>query len=278
MNTFLRFFSLLFIIFLSSCAQFKESTFLGREKTQPWTHLELGAGNYGEDGHTKKSQRKTVLKKLTYVSKIPNYIDQLPEKDPNPYNPKQQYAILFLTLENLVTQRGPKGIFHVNDLVEEYAQHAAIRLSQYAQERRYDQVIIEPIGGDYMDLTPLRTLEKYKLTHYDSVHLKNPEVSFYHYGMDGDNMLSTPESRKKARTQLQYLANFSKEGLYFFPIDEQDSFIPQAEKKEFINKGIFYLPTTAWDPVPYYFPEGTTIDKKFGKVYFIKSQINNSKL
>jgi hypothetical protein len=275
MNTFLRLFLLLFIVFLSSCTQFKESIFLCRERNQPWTHLELGAGNSGEDGHTKKSQRKTVLKELTYVSKAPNYIDQLPEKDPNPYNPKQQYAVLFWTLESLVAQKGPEGIFHVNDLFDEYAQDAAMRLSQYAKEKGYDQVIIEPIGGDYMEISAGRTLEKYGLTYYDSVHLKNPEVSFYHYGMDGDTMLSTQESRRKGRAKLQYLANLSNEGLYFFPIDTQDSFIPKEEKEEFINKGIFYFPTTAWDPVPYYFPEGPIFDKKFGRVYFIKSQASN---
>lgn len=268
MNAVLRIFPLLLIVFLSSCTSFKENIFLCREKHKLWTHLELGAGNYGEDGHTKKALRKTVLKELTYVSKAPSYIDQLPEKDPNPYDPKHQYAVLFWTLDELVAERGPEGIFHVNDLFEEYTQYAAKCLSQYAEERGYDQIIIETLAGDYIKIDPRKTLAKYGLTHYDSVHLKNPEESFFHYGMDGDRLLSNYESRRKGRIKLQYLANLSKEGLYFFPI----GYIPEAEKEEFIRKGIFYLPTSSWKPVPYYFPEGPIFEKKFGRVYFIKSQ------
>ncbi|MBA3814174.1 MAG: hypothetical protein H0X26_06760 [Alphaproteobacteria bacterium] len=275
MQSLLRFFPLLFIIFLASCSPFKENISLGEEKHRPWTHLELGAGNYGEEGHTKKSQRKTVLKDFVYVSRTPNYIDQLPEKDPKSYDPKHQYAVLFWTLDTLVEQKGPKGIFHVNDLYEDYTQYAANHLSQYAQEKGYTDVTIEAITCDYMHLLPLKTLKKYGRTHYDSVHLKNPELPFYNYGMDGDNQLFNDESRKKAREKLQSLADMSKEGLYFFCLETTDNFIPKEEIEEFMEKGIFYLPTTAWEPVPYCFPEGNILDKKFGRVYFIKNQEKN---
>jgi hypothetical protein len=33
-----------------------------------WAHLELGAGNYGPDGHTKLSQIMTVLRKIKDVT------------------------------------------------------------------------------------------------------------------------------------------------------------------------------------------------------------------
>ena len=40
-----------------------------------WTHLELGAGNYGPDGHTKTSQAMTVLMKIKDVLEEKNYVD-----------------------------------------------------------------------------------------------------------------------------------------------------------------------------------------------------------
>ena len=50
------------------------------KKFEGWTHLELGAGNYGPDGHTQSSQQMTVLMKLKTVSKVKNYIDELREE------------------------------------------------------------------------------------------------------------------------------------------------------------------------------------------------------
>lgn len=39
-----------------------------------WAHLELGARNYGPDGHTKISQAMTILMKINDVSNEKNYI------------------------------------------------------------------------------------------------------------------------------------------------------------------------------------------------------------
>ena len=33
-----------------------------------WTHIELGAGNYGLDGHTKIALNKTILMEFKFVS------------------------------------------------------------------------------------------------------------------------------------------------------------------------------------------------------------------
>ena len=52
----------LLVTSLSSLAFGEGTTFNG------WTHLELGAGNYGPDGHTKTSQAMTVLMKIEDVS------------------------------------------------------------------------------------------------------------------------------------------------------------------------------------------------------------------
>jgi hypothetical protein len=236
-----------------------------------WAHVELGAGNYGKDGHTKISQEMTVLMEFQFVSETPNYITTLNERDVEPYKPEHQFAVLFKTLDQLVYNKGPFGIVHVNDLFAEYADNAADELKKYASSKGYNNVIIESVSGDYTQIIPRLTLEKYSKTLYDSAHLKNPEVSFYNYGMDGSKMLSDKTSREKARTKLQTLANLSYKGLYFFPIDYEDAFVPRAEKEEFIRKGIFYHKTTDYNPVAYYFPEGGTIPKRYGGVYWIST-------
>lgn len=269
MPHFIRLLFVLFIAFLGACTPFHEPTPF-QFNTPPWTHLELGAGNYGKDGHTKKSLQNTVLRELTHISTAPNWYDALPEYDLLPYKPEHQYYLLFWTLDEVISRQGPNGIFHVNDLIPEYAECAAKCLREYAKEKGYTHIIIETIPGDYLAIRPEKMLGKYGLTHYDSVHLKNPEVSFYHYGMDGNIMLDSVESRQTARTKLQYLANLSTKGLYFFTLDGGNDFIPRLEKEEFICKGDFYLPTTTWEPVPYYFPNGGFAAQEYGRVYFIE--------
>jgi hypothetical protein len=81
-----------------------------------WTHLELGAGNYGNDGHTQKSQKMTVLKELKVVTSTANYISALPENSTFAIDRNHQFQVLFDTLDILVAQQGKQGIFHVNDL------------------------------------------------------------------------------------------------------------------------------------------------------------------
>ncbi len=234
-----------------------------------WTHIELGAGNYGLEGHTKISQTKTVLMDLKFVSDLPNYVDSLPMYNKKPYNAYHQFAVLFDTLDQLVLKKGDHGIFHVNDIFQEYAEHAADQLRQYAESKKYNQVVIEVVVGDYTKIIPRQTLMKYNKFLYDDVQLKNPEISFYNYGMNGSEMLANSESRENARIKLQTLADLSYSGLYFFPIDHHDIFIPKEEKIEFISKGIFYHPVDEYAPVPYHFPEGPTLSKKYGSVYHI---------
>ena len=236
-----------------------------------WSHIELGAGNYGLDGHTKTSQAMTVLMDLKFVSDLPNYVDRLPDKDDKPYDPYHQYAVLFNTLDQLVSKQGSKGIFHVNDLFAEYAEYAADKLREYAVSKKYNDVIIEVVAGDYTKIIPYQNLIKYNKFLYDEVHLKNPEVSFFNYGMNGATMLANAESRGDARTKLQTLANLSYNGLYFFPINPQDIFIPREEKIEFIHAGVFYQVTNEYSPVPYHFPEGPVIYREYGNVYYINS-------
>lgn len=227
-----------------------------------WVHLELGAGNYGQDGHTKASQAMTVLMKFKEVTSARNYIDDLEEVGRGDYKPEEQYRVLFWTLDELVRRYGEVGTFYVNDLYEEYATFATQKLVEYAKSKGYDSIVIEAMPGDYeqMDCNNVK---------YSTVHLKNPDVSFYNNRMDGDDFYSTEQSREETRVMLQNLANLSETGLFLFILDMKDDYIPPEEKIEFIRKRIFYHRTKEWEAVPYIFPEGTVIHKDVGAVFHI---------
>lgn len=264
MMVFSRIFGMLFLFvtFQSSIAFSQEGSFSG------WTHIELGAGNYGPDGHTKTSQAMTVLMKIKEVSKEKNYIDDLEEFGRGEYKPEDQYGILFWTLDELVGRYGDVGVFHVNDLFEEYALFATQRLREYALRRGYDSIVIEAVPGDYQLIDSEKTLSSYGKSKYYTAHLKNPEVSLYHDRMDGDFFYAADNSRKQTRLMLNHLANLSETGLYLFVL-YNDYFFPIKEKEEFVEQGIFYHATNLWEPVPYIFPEGDVIDKEIGRVFHI---------
>lgn len=232
-----------------------------------WAHLELGAGNYGADGHTKASQAMTVLLKIKDVSDKQNYIDGLDEVGRGDYIPEKQYAVLFWTLDELVLRYGDVGIFHVNDLYEDYAIFAAQKLTEYAAKRGYDSVIIDAVPGDYQLIDSKQTLSHYGKDKYSTTHLKNPEISLFHDRMDGDDLYASDHSREQTRLMLKNLANLSESGLYLF-ILYNDAFIPYAERTEFADKNIFYYATDEWKPVPYIYPEGN-IDNGIGRVFLI---------
>jgi hypothetical protein len=239
------------------------------KKFDGWTHLELGAGNYGLDGYSQLSQKKTVFKKLKTVSTAKNYLDELPEKGNGDYKPENQYGILFETLDEMVARHGPVGIFHVNDLYEEYATFATDKLKKYAQDKGYTSVIVESIPGDYQKINPRKYLFKYGRKKYDSLHLKNPENSFFHDTLDGENFSASEQARHATRTMLKRLANLSTKGLYLFMINDKN-FIPAVVQHEFIEKGLFYKKTEEWKPVPYLFPEGGNIPEEYNRVFFIE--------
>jgi len=254
----------LFFLTFSSLSLFSNETAI----FDGWTHLELGVGNYGLDGHTQASQEMTVLMKLEKVSDKANYIDDLEETGTGNYDPLEQFGVLFWTLDQLIERYGPIGIFHVNDLYEEYAKYAAEKLEEYAIARGYDAITIEVIPGDYQLIDSSQTLSQYGKTKYSSVHLKNPEASLYHSEMDGDEFLSSDYYRKQTRSMLQNLANLSETGLYLF-ILYHDNFIPLEERMEFMESEIFYHPTADWEAVPYIFPEGFIVDKEIGRSFHI---------
>lgn len=241
--------------------------FLAFSLNAEWAHLELGAGNYGSQGYSRASQ-KDVISKI-HVTDKPNYVDRLPEKGYGNYDPYEQYAVLFWTLDQLVKRHGEKGIFHVNDIHKEFADEAAKQLKIYAEKKSYKQIKIESIPIDFMKLDPNLTLGKL----YDTVHLKNPEVTLFNEKMDGDDFYASKKSRETARNLLKKLADLSKTGLTFFTLYD-NVFFPDAEKTEFVEKEIFYHYTHEWDAVPYVFPRGQVISKENAKVFQINGTTN----
>ena len=240
-------------------------------------HLELGAANYGPDGHTKTSQDKTVFSEFREVTKKLNYRDTLNDLENIAYRPEMQHRSLFVTIDQLVQLNGGRVVFFINDLFPVYVDDAVTKIKQYVSDRGYNSVIIEPVVGNYTAVNMTAPLAKYGRTAYDSVHLKNPEVSFYHYGIDGDDMLPDVESRSKAREKLSALAKLSCNGLYFFPTDQNNNFIPKEEYDEFIDIDIFYKKTTKWNAVPYILPEGEVMLNSYSAVYFVESKTTDAK-
>lgn len=229
-----------------------------------WTHLELGAANYGQPGnavHPRQGPRTEACYLLDEQYFFYN------AKEPC-YDPDRQYQVLFWTLDQLIDRYGQKGLFHVNDLHQDYALYACYRLQEYAQEQGYDEVIIEAVISDFAKIDPVTTLGKYQRKRYDHVHLKNPEPSLF-FEQTGGRGEPTPEHRAATRALLQRMADLSEEGLYLFTL-YNDRFIPKREQIEFIQPGIFYQETFLWEPVPYVYPTGREVQAEHNRVFFIE--------
>lgn len=90
---------------------------------------------------------------------------------------------------------------------------ATQRLIAYAAAKGYHSDIIEAVPGDYELIDFAQGLVKYGKTKYTSAHLKNPEVSLYHDGTDGDQFLTSTKVRAQTHSMLANLANLSECGL-----------------------------------------------------------------
>lgn len=209
---------------------------------EPWIHLELGSGNYGQQGEDQIHWARFH------------------------FDPYVQYKLLFSTLDELISRNGPDGVIVLNDKNRYYLKYAAEKLQNYIEKQGYDQIQIDTIKGNYFVLDFSDLLEKYNRNTFDSIHLKNPETQFY--GVVANRPGLGERSRKKTRENLQRIANYSQDGLYLFITDFS---IPVEEQKEFIDVGKFYQKTEEWEPVMYIYPSGETEGP--GKVFFIPSRI-----
>jgi hypothetical protein len=108
-----------------------------------WSHIELGAANYGDNVHADSSH---VVK-----GKI---------------SPKQ-FSILFTTTDELILNKGKNGIIYINDLEEKMVTYTINYLKKYIYEKYPDNAnTVNPLVGDFF------TIEIPRVT---SIHLKNPE-------------------------------------------------------------------------------------------------------
>lgn len=241
-----------------------------------WFHLELGAGNYGQDGYTQTALRKTVRQTSMQFTNKPNYFDCLPEKEDIEYNPEEQYELLFWTLDELVRRYGPEGVFHVNDLRQEYADFAANQLKSYALKQGYLSVVIESVPGDYELLRPVEILARYNQVQYDSVHLKNPEDTFSYCKIDGEKISTTSQKVTQSLFLLKRLANFSKTGIYLFYIKNFFVMFGQPNCVRFEYKDITIEVTKDWPSMSYVFPDGKRTDKDLRDVYWVAPDKNQN--
>lgn len=194
-----------------------------------WVHLELGAANYG------------------------------PPNKRNKTNSKDQLYLLFWTAEQLVEKFGPKGVICVNDLEFDITQWAVDELDKFLTENAYHQIETRNFSGDYTKLDFTSFIREYGKELFDSIHLKNPEANFF-----GKSF--TKQSRQSTRKMLKQIANQGTEGLFLFLVDN-DSFIPQEEKNDWMEREIFYQKTNFWQAINYRTIRGKELEGNV--VYFI---------
>ncbi len=136
-----------------------------------WSHIELGGAHY----------------------------TACPETDSNDLPPSQaprknRYTILFNTVDKLIESKGKTGVFYLNDLHTENINYALDSLKNHIEIQHPDADIkLIPFTGDFF---------KIKLPVVDSIHLKNPEYTFF-----------TALDEKANQNRLQYFADHAREGL-----------------------------------------------------------------
>jgi hypothetical protein len=241
--------------------------------TADYFHLELGAGNYGQEGHTRKALFTTYGANKVEIAQPETFFNDIPQDASQaqlPLHAEKQYRVLFITLDELVKRNpGEQIVFHVNDLVAEWADYASVKLREYANNKGYN-VIVESVPGNYFELNTQ--------TAYDSVHLKNFELMYSEtiqsvncQGVYHDRLVVTAASRQRMREGLQKVANLGKRGLHLFILNTNDYF-PGLERTEYSMRGKFYLNTTEWKGYGYDLPDGLwSAPERMSHVFFIAS-------
>lgn len=176
-----------------------------------WSHIELGAANYGANPGADNS-----------------YL-------PKSWAPgKNQYSILFGTLDKLIQEKGKTGFFFLNDLQMYDIEYAIGKLRKHIQQNHPDSNIkLLPLPGDFF---------KIKLPFTDSIHLKNPEYTFF-----------TELEKNDKQHRLQYFADHSKEGLTLTTYFKR----PFLHRLEWLGVG-YKIINTHFDP--YRHTDGNQID------------------
>lgn len=134
-----------------------------------WSHVELGAANYGT---SLTADTSYPCKKIS----------------------SKQHKILFDTVDNLILQKGKKGVIYINDLEKRNVSFTIHKLKRYLMEKYPDnEITLIPLVGNFFEIA---------IPKVDSIHLKNPEDWFF-FNLDDED--------KKNR--LAYFADQAREGL-----------------------------------------------------------------
>lgn len=221
--------------------------------TKFYAHLELGAANFGPYGHTKEGLNKTVIKEIN-VAAPGNYIERLEDKiDYCPHH-YQQFFVLFRTMNDIINKNKDYTIvFHVNDIDDENTDYVTNILKDRAKECHCDNIIIEGVPGNYTLLSPKQSLAKYNLSIYNTVHLKNPDESFFHDQLAPEATYSL-FSINRGIDNLLKIASYAYKAILF---DTLSGCIPFIAYTIMLTQGI--LKRSDNHPFAYIFPEGDTI-------------------
>jgi hypothetical protein len=112
-----------------------------------WSHVELGAANYGENVNADK----------THIA----------QGGPS----KNQHNILFATVDKLVEKKGKKGVIYINDLDKQLVNYTIKRLNKYLiHQYPKSDIKVKPLVGDFF---------KIDIPRVTTIHLKNPERWFF---------------------------------------------------------------------------------------------------
>jgi hypothetical protein len=110
-----------------------------------WTHLELGAANYGLEGiNSKKAGHENQLQPL------------------------------YKTIDQLINQHGPNGTIFLNDLKLEQCEFARGKLQNYIKSSYPNSAI--RVGIVAKDYTLINIPDDLKVAELTSVHMKNPDI------------------------------------------------------------------------------------------------------
>jgi hypothetical protein len=134
----------------------------GTAQAAEWSHIEYGAANVASGVKVVQAGERLEL------------------------------TLLRNTLDTFVLQKGPKGLFYVNDLHPEMTARTGNALRAYATQKGWMDVEIRVLPGDYFQI---------ELPYTDTAHLMNPPGELF-------------QGNPHLAEHLQHLADHSREGLY----------------------------------------------------------------
>lgn len=146
---------------------------------KPWSHIELGAANYGNNPYADPSYSGSGT--------LGN----------------NQFDLLFATIDQLIKTKGNQGIFYINDRHDIAVNFTVEHLTTYLTENHPNNKIrLIALPGDFFSI---------ELPMVDSIHLKNPETWFFR-ALDNEiyqtRMQYFAEHAKEGLTLVTYFKHY----------------------------------------------------------------------